>query len=484
MSIGMKEDPSMKEQEVLEEQQETPTHSETEAPSASRECEQQEQQGTTIIHVYVVDASPSSLEEEERTIESTLEVAQEEESEPALPPTHSLFTRSRRLGMPLLLLLALCLLTTAVVSGIILVPLLTASASVTIIPASTQISSTTTLILVTGTPHSHPGTPQVAGRLLSPLTLSQEQVVPTTGTGHQQAQTARGAITLYNALPQAQIVPAGTLLVGADGVQVVTTEDASVPAGSLSTNGQVTVDAQALRVGPAGNIRANDIYGACCRADVFAQNPTAFHGGQKAWDFPMVRAQDIDKAVTTLKIGLQESVQAALHTQVQPGETLVTPVSCTPKVTADHAAGDEATQVRVRLDETCTGETYDTQAVQALLTRALTQEAASQVGAGYTLTGEVQVTEVTVTPSRGTDYQHGTLMLHVMGAGTWAYQFSDRQLHHMAQLIAGKSRQEATTLLLEQPGVSQVAMTVSGVEQTSLPTNTGRIRFLVLSRSL
>jgi hypothetical protein len=61
-------------------------------------------------------------------------------------------------------------------------------------------------------------------------------------------------------------------------------------------------------------------------------------------------------------------------------------------------------EVRVGLDETCTGETYDTQAVQTLLTRALTQEAARQFGAGYTLTGEVQVTEVTVTPSRGTDY--------------------------------------------------------------------------------
>jgi hypothetical protein len=99
----------------------------------------------------------------------------------------------------------------------------------------------------------------VAGRLLSPFTLSQEQVVPTTGTGQQQAQAARGTITLYNALPQAQIVAAGTLLVGADGVQVVTEEDASLPAGSLSTNGQVTVDARALQVGLTGNIRANDL---------------------------------------------------------------------------------------------------------------------------------------------------------------------------------------------------------------------------------
>jgi hypothetical protein len=44
-------------------------------------------------------------------------------------------------------------------------------------------------------------------------------------------------------------------------------------------------------------------------------------------------------------------------------------------------------------------------------------------------------------------------------------------------------RLEATTLLLEQRGVSQVAMPVSGMEQTSLPTDSSRIHLLVLSRS-
>jgi VCBS repeat-containing protein len=168
---------------------------------------------------------------------------------------------------------------------------------------------------------------------------------------------------------------------------------------------------------------------------------------------------------------------------VHPGETLITPVPCTPKVSANHAVGDEATQVTVRLDETCTGETYDTQAAQTFLTQALMQEATKQVGPGYTLTGEVQVTGVTVTPSLVKDQQHGTLVLQIRGVGTWAYQFSDTQLRQMAQLIVGKNRQEAITLLLAQRGVSQVAMTVSGMEQTSLPADAGRIHLLVLSRS-
>jgi VCBS repeat-containing protein len=492
----------MQEQEVLEEieralveisrrqaaqeaQEETPPlpQGETEAlPAAPHE-----QPGTTIIHFYVVDAP---LEEDERTVESTLETAEEtdsvteDESEPPLPVTHPLSFRGRHFRV-LFLLLVLCFLVGGATLFVSLVPLLTASATVTIIPTAVEISTTTTLILVTGT-IPHPGSAQVAGRLLSTLTLSEEQVVPTTGVGHQQARAAHGSITFYNALPAAQTVAAGTLLVGADGVQVVTEADANIPAGSLSTNGQVSVTAHVLEVGPAGNIWANDLYGPCCRADVFVQNSAAFHGGQNARDFPMVTSQDIGGAVATLKASLQASVQAALLTQVRPGETLITPVPCTPKVSANHAVGDEATQVRVQLDENCTGETYDTQAVQTLLMQALTQEATKQAGPGYTLSGAVQVTSVSVTPSRVTDHQQheGMLVLLVKCTGTWAYQFSDTQLRQIAQLIAGKSREQATTLLFAQRGVSQVAMTVSGMGQSSLPADASRIHLLVLSRSV
>src|SRR5260370_36863551 len=106
---------------------------------------------------------------------------------------------------------------------------------------------------------------QIPGRLLETVTLSQAKTVPATGTGHQQAQAAHGFITFYNALPAPQTVPAGELLTGSDGVEVVTLQEAAIPAGTLTTNGQVTVPAQAVNVGPGGNITAEDIYGKCCR---------------------------------------------------------------------------------------------------------------------------------------------------------------------------------------------------------------------------
>ena len=125
------------------------------------------------------------------------------------------------------------------------------------------------------------------------IALSQAKTVPATGTGHQQAQAAHGFITFYNALPTPQTIPAGELLTGADRVEVVTLQDTVIPAGTLATNGQITVTAQAVNVGPQGNIAAGDIYGKCCRDDVFVSN-SPFHGGQDARSYHMVTQQDIN----------------------------------------------------------------------------------------------------------------------------------------------------------------------------------------------
>lgn len=55
------------------------------------------------------------------------------------------------------------------------------------------------------------------GKLLSPITLTESQTVPATGTGHQNARQATGTLTFYNGLSTAQTVAAGTLITGQDG---------------------------------------------------------------------------------------------------------------------------------------------------------------------------------------------------------------------------------------------------------------------------
>ena len=104
----------------------------------------------------------------------------------------------------------------------------------------------------------------------------------------------------------------------------------------------------------------------------------------------MVTQQDINSVASSLKASLDQSVQAALSQQVQPNETLVTPVPCTSTETPDHKAGKEANRVQVTASETCTGEVYDTDALHNLLAQAVTQWVTRQVGNGYSLVGNLQ----------------------------------------------------------------------------------------------
>lgn len=416
-------------------------------------------------------AFPPPIETGEQVVESeppTAAVGEEVVQDVPYPPRS---LHKHRLTMVLLVLCGLACMMVIVVS---FVSLVTASATVTILPVQEQITATTTLsVITTGTANLTHW--QIPGRRLSSLTLSQEETVPTTGLGHQPARAALGTVTFYNAAPFVQTIGAGTLLTGSNGVQVVTEQDAVIPSVAYPTLGQVTVLAQAVIPGPAGNIRAGEIYGPCCRLNVSAVNST-FGGGQDARSYPMVTAQDLSGAASTLKASLAQSARAAFGAQLHTGEMLITPVPCTSTVSADHTVGGEATHLTVTVDATCRGEAYQTQAMQIVVTQVLIQQATAHLGTEYSLSEGVQVA---VTRSTVSNQKQDTLQ--VSGTGTWVYQFDDSSLQHMAHLIAGKSEQQATKMLLQLPGVSQISLNVSG-GSTTLPADASRIHLLVLFR--
>jgi len=227
---------------------------------------------------------------------------------------------------------------------------------------------------------------------LPPVTITQSQIVTTTGHGHIPATQAHGTITFYNASTQQQIVDAGTLLVGRDEEQIITDETAYIPAGNLTSNGTVSVWAHAVDYGPAGNISANDVYGACCRLLVQAVN-NQFTGGHNAKDYPLVTKGDIATATSNLLAQVQAEFSLH-HENLSAGETLVTPVPCTTHTASNHRAGDEAAQVTVTVNQSCS-------------------------------------------PS--------------------AYKPSDVQ-HSLIALVAGKTKQDAFSTLLRLPGVTSVAI--------------------------
>ncbi len=249
----------------------------------TQSTQEQEPQGPIRfidIHIYEPEPDKASLTTAPSVEGSIVEDVhdQQRQAEEQITPnlvSPSPVRRTRTaLSLPLVLL---CLLTGSGLLVLVVLPLLTPSATVTLVPRSTVVSVTRPLTVVTDQ-----GQPRIAGQLpgraLASLTMSEAQTVSTTGIVHQEAQVAHGLITFYNAAPFAQVVSAGTLIVGSDGVQVVTDADAVIPAVAYPMLGQVTISAHASVPGPAGNIAAGAIYGPCCRLNVSAVN-RAFHGG-------------------------------------------------------------------------------------------------------------------------------------------------------------------------------------------------------------
>jgi VCBS repeat-containing protein len=438
-------------------------------------------------------APPSRIVEGSLVESILLSEAAEEEAETEEATTDALHlagqsprrTRLLRVGLllaawiiPLLLLGTLLL--AQLVPGLAgplsrVVPGLLPSATVTIVPISEDLHLTSSITAVTGSPDER--RQEVEARLLSVTTPAVTQTVPTTGTGHMSATHAMGTVTFYNEATYPQTAAAGTVLTGADGVQIVAETAALIPAGNPPRFGVVTVLAHAVLTGPLGNIAAFDLDGLCYAAGVAVKNTMAFTGGQRARAYIAVAQRDVAQVAGPLTTTLTKSAQDAFGAQVRPSEHSVSPAHCTPAVHPDHPVGSEATQVTVTVSVTGRGEVYDVQGAKVLAATLLAQQTTHTLGSSYEVVGEVTTQIVQV---RTVDAHRGTLLLSISAEGVWSYPLSETRLHQIASLIAGKRVQEAKTLLLHTQGIRAVTITLSGGERSTLPTNPNQITIRLL----
>jgi len=416
------------------------------------------------VYIQYIFIEREEEEDEQDIIDSTLTEIDPETTIPYTPPIQPLTKEqardeqsSKNAGLFMIsLFLFLCLSSIAMQLHFILNPPI---ATIILIPKSQTISLNATVQL---------------GQVIPPTTLSQEKTVPTTGKGHQDAKAATGSVTFYNGQFTQVTVPAGTPLAGSDSVQVVTDEDAVIPAASPNPPvfGQVTVSAHVTTTGSQGNIAAYDINQTCCATSILVKNTAPFSGGQDARDFQTVTKQDIANAAASLKTTLAQSMQGALTGQVKTGEALVTP-TCTPKVSTDHQIGEEATQVKVTLSETCSGVVYTTLDLESKATQLLTAQVIKKLGTGYSLLGDVQVTTTAATVTAS----HPIIAFSCNGV--WVYALSDKAQEHIKDLIKGKTTQDALHLLASQPGIERVS--TSWDINTKLPKDTQNIHLVIFA---
>jgi len=309
------------------------------------------------------------------------------------------------------------------------------------------------------------------GRVVNPITVSQSQTVPTTGKGHQDARSATGYITFYNASFSSQTLNAGTVLTGSDGVQVVTDETVTVPPNNPPQDGQASIAAHAINAGSTGNIQALDINGTVS-SSLFVKNLNAFTGGQEERNFQTVAKSDIDNAAAPLQADLAASLQGALQGQLKQDEQLQR-LPCSPTVTTDHQIGQEATNVKVTVSETCSGIAYNDQELTSKVTQLLNRQAETKLGAGYSILENPHITVTSATASKH-------VMLSFSSVSTWIYALSSAEQQHIKKIIAGKNKEKALQLLAALPGIEHVSMHFAGFgDDTRLPKDRAYIHLLI-----
>jgi hypothetical protein len=254
-------------------------------------------------------------------------------------------------------------------------------------------------------------------------------------------------------------------------VQIATDQAAVIPAANPPNLGQTTVQAHAIQTGTQGNIAGYDIDTPCCLTAVKARNTQAFYGGQNERNYQTVTQGDIIGVATTLKTTLTQSMQGALQGQLRAYEQLQA-LPCSPTVNADHRQGEEATQVKVTMSETCSAITYNTQELELRATQLLTTQATTQVGTGYSLIGDAHVTVKQATE------HNKRVVLSFISQGTWVYAVTNTEQQRIKSLIIGKAKQEAARLLASLPGIGQAS--IRWGDETKLPKNTEYIRVVLM----
>lgn len=199
----------------------------------------------------------------------------------------------------------------------------------------------------------------VQGFSLAPMRKTIHTTVIATGKQYVPATTASGSIIFYNGAIYAQIIPVNTILKGADGLTVITDEQATIPPASQTippTYGQVNVSAHSVMPGTSGNITAGDINEACCATSIIAQN-SSFHGGRDAYTYTYLSDQDVKNTTAPLLPTLQAQTLSMLPIpQLNP--------ACSTATTSTPSVGKETLHAVLRITETCKAFSYSISSVK------------------------------------------------------------------------------------------------------------------------
>lgn len=295
------------------------------------------------------------------------------------------------------------------------------------------------------------------------LSLSEQDSKTGAPTGQpNQGTHATGVLIFQNYTLNWVTVPEGTSVSNSNGQQVITDATIDLPPDPPQIPGTASVSAHAANIGSSGNIAAMSLNNTpCCTSiasDIRVTNESAFSGGTDNQTQHTVQQSDIDSLAQALETSLTQKALGDIQKQLTSGEKLVTsaPQCSRANVTSNPGVGESAASISVTLSLACSASAYNPQSVSVQAENQLKQTAKQQLP-GYILAGTI-----TTTIGQVTQGQNGNVNVPVSASGTWKYQFTATQKSNMAMHIARETKSAAKSWLMQQPGVTDVSIKITG----------------------
>lgn len=301
-----------------------------------------------------------------------------------------------------------------------------------------------------------------------------DKTVPATGK-KTVGDPAHGTITLFNKSETEKSIHAGTAVVTGslsfkldDDVDIASASE-SLDQGTV-TYGKATVKVTAKEIGTSGNIGAGKTFSVTGISSdlVSGRNDSAFSGGTSQ-DILVVSRADQDSIVKALTQDLSDKVQQAFSSS-QGSETLI-PDTIKTQVTEkvfSQDVGAQSKDVNGKITVAISGIAYKKEDVQTLLGKFITQD----VPEGY----RADTTNLTLSVSSPKIAKDGTIKIDASGSAQAVPNIPISQL--MSQ-IAGKSVDEAKTIISKFPGIADIKITVSSsLFAKKLPSQAQKIKIV------
>jgi hypothetical protein len=196
-----------------------------------------------------------------------------------------------------------------------------------------------------------------------------------------------------------------------------------------------------------------------------------------ARDFSVVTSSDIGNVLNPLKAEISQTVQMKLLSEVSVGQSLIPPL-CSNKISSNHKPGDEATQVKVTVSQTCKAITYDTASLQAKGSQIIMSLAQNTLGVHFFPIYGIQTSVVHAAISGVLPIK---VSISVLIHGTWFYQFSNREITFLKAKIAGKPINTSLQEIQSLPEIKEVRIHFQGFGNSYyLPKNIKYIHILII----